>query len=259
MAWGLGRLRSMLWGLAQRHVAPRPLSWQNQPRDTLHWFDEPQLPLQPYGLAMPAFGLRESAGTGDLGSFLGIGDSWAHLVNRFLPPDPMVLDIGCGCGKMARYFALNPGLRYLGVDIFEPSILWCRRAFERYGDRFRFEHFDGYSAAYNPGGKLRAEDYVLPAPDGSVDVVVCGSLFTHLFEPQARHYLSQLRRVLKPGGSALVSLHVEPPAGEVYAGTEWRIDVDEAHFLGMAKAAGLEAAERIGVVYGQVVHRLRRL
>jgi SAM-dependent methyltransferase len=179
------------------------------------------------------------------------------MVSRFLPDDPVVLDLGCGCGKLARFLHLNPKLRYIGVDIFQPGILWCRKAFAGSAGRFRFEHFDGYSATYNPDGQLRVVDYALPTADGSVDVVVCSSLFTHLLEPDAVHYLAEIARVLKPGGQAFISVHNQPPAGEVWAGDEERIEVDEGYFLGLAKAAGLTGEERIGEVYGQVVHRLR--
>jgi SAM-dependent methyltransferase len=249
------RLRSFIQDVPSD---PTPKMWRHFPRESLHHFDEPDLPLQPYGVAVPSYALRTSAGPGDLAMFLGIGEAWAQLVTRFLPEDPMVLDLGCGCGKLARFLHLNPRLRYVGVDLFLPSILWCRRAFADAADRFRFEHFDGYSAEYNPEGAVEVAGYVLPLEDASVDMTVCGSLFTHLLEPDAVHYLNEIRRVLKPGGQALISIHVEPPAGERFHGQEGRIDVEEAYFLELCDRAGLAAAERIGVVYGQVVHRLRK-
>jgi SAM-dependent methyltransferase len=169
-----------------------------------------------------------------------------------------VLDIGCGCGKLARFLHLHPTLRYVGVDLFEPSIRWCRRAFAGSAGRFRFEHFDGYSALYNPDGRLQPRDYRLPVDDASIDMAVCGSLFTHLLEPDAAHYLREIARALKPDGQALISIHNEPPPPEVFAGDETRIDIEEAYFLQLCADAGLGLAERIGVVYGQVVFRLRR-
>jgi SAM-dependent methyltransferase len=235
---------------------PAASTWRDFPRDSLHHFDEPDLPLQPYGVAVPGYALRTSAGTGDLAMFLGIGEAWAQMVTRFLPADPVVLDLGCGCGKLARFLRLNPRLSYVGVDIFLPSILWCRRAFADVADRFRFEHFDGYSEEYNPDGRVVVAAYALPLDDASADVAVCGSLFTHLLEPDAAHYLGEIRRVLKPGGQALISVHVDPPPGERFHGAEGRVDIDEAYFLALCAAAGLDAAERIGVVYGQVVYRL---
>jgi SAM-dependent methyltransferase len=236
--------------------SPHDDSYPAFPREQWHHFDEPTAPTQPGGLPMPNYALRIYVGTGDLGMFLAIGEAWAQLASRYLPAEPTVLDLGCGCGKMARFLHLNPRLRYVGVDVFLPHILWSRKAFAAAGDRFRFEHFDGYSKEYNPTGRIAAADYVLPVDDASVDMVICASLFTHLLEPDARHYLAELRRVLRPGGRAMVSLHVDVPEGQVYVGDESRIDVDEAYFLGLAEAAGLTRLERVGVIYGQVLYAL---
>lgn len=233
-------------------------NWTAYPRETLHHFDEPSLPLQPYGIAIPSYALRTCSGVGDLAMFLGIGEAWAQIVSRFLPPHPVVLDLGCGCGKLARFLHLNPQLRYIGVDLFLPSILWCRRAFEAAGDRFRFEHFDGYSATYNPEGATLQTAYVLPAADMTVDAVVCGSLFTHLLEPAAVHYLAEVARILKPDGCAFISLHTDVSPGHTFAGNEDRMDVDEDYFLNLCQREGLMSGERIGLVYGQVVHLIRK-
>lgn len=244
--------------LRARFRPPLQQVWTAHPRHTLHGFDEPLLPQQPHGLPTPAYALRSSAGPGDLAMFLGIGEAWAQLVSRFLPTAPLVLDLGCGCGKLARFLHLNPSLRYVGIDLFLPSILWCRRAFAEAGDRFRFEHFDGYSAEYNPEGRVQVADYRLPLADDTVDMAVCGSLFTHLLEPDAVHYLAEIQRVLRPSGQALISIHTEPPPGAPFSGHEGRIDVDEDYFLQLCRQAGLELTERIGLVYGQLVLRFRR-
>lgn len=234
-------------------------NYQQVPRELWRHFDEHKLPQQPYGFPVPNFALRtNSSGGGDLAYWLGIGEAWAHVVARFLAPSPAVLDLGCGCGKLTRFLALIPGVTYVGVDIFEPHILWCRRAFAPLADRFSFHHFDGYSEVYNPGGTVQTVDYALPAGEGTIDLVAAHSLFTHLHEPEARHYLAEIARVLKPGGRAVISLHVEPPAGQTYVQSHDRSDVDLDHFLGLAAAAGLALHETVGVVYGQTVIVLTR-
>src|SRR5207302_4096718 len=106
-------------------------------------------------------------------------------------------------------------------------------------------------------GDVAVVDYPLPTEANPIDMVVCGSLFTHLFETDARHYLGEIARVLKPGGRALVSLHVEPAPGQAWSGTEVRVDVDEAHFLSACAQAGLRHEQALGLVYGQTVHLLR--
>jgi SAM-dependent methyltransferase len=252
----LRRIRRRLVGAGPVTPGPHDDSYPAFPREQWHLYDEPAAPTQPGGLPIPNYALRVYVGTGDLAMFLAIGEAWAQLVSRYLPAEPTVLDLGCGSGKIARFLHLNPRLRYVGVDLFLPHIQWSRRAFAAAGDRFRFEHFDGYSNQYNPTGRMAAADYVLPVGDASVDMAICSSLFTHLLEPDARHYLAELRRVLRPGGRAMVSLHVDVPAGQVYVGDESRIDVDEAYFLGLAEAAGLTRLERVGVIYGQVLYAL---
>ena len=111
-------------------------------------------------------------------------------------------------------------------------------------DRFSFHHFDGYSDVYNPDGKVQTVDYALPAEAGALDMVAAHSLFTHLHEPEARHYLAEIARVLKPGGRAVISLHVEPPAGQTYVQSHDRSDVDLDYFLAMASAVGLGCTRR---------------
>lgn len=227
-------------------------NYHRVPRDQWHHFDEPTLPQQPYALPVPNFALRtNSSGGGDLAYWLGIGDAWAHVVSRFLPPSPAVLDLGCGCGKLTRFLALIPGVRYIGVDIFRPHIQWCERAFAPLGGRFSFHHFDGYSEVYNPDGKIQTVDYRLPADDRSLDMVAAHSLFTHLYEAEGRHYLSEIARILKPGGQAIISLHTEPPAGVAWVNDRDRSDVELDHFLAMASDVGLALKENLGVIYGQ--------
>jgi SAM-dependent methyltransferase len=234
-------------------------NFRRVPREQWHHFDEPAFPQQPYGLPVPNFALRtNSAGGGDLATWFAIGDAWAHVTSRFLAPGAAVLDLGCGCGKLARFLALSPGVTYVGVDIFEPHVLWCRRAFAPHADRFSFHHFDGYSAEYNPKGTVRTVDYRLPAAEGGVDLLAAQSLFTHLHEDEARHYLAEAARVLKPAGRALISLHTQPPPGQVYVDSHGRSDVDLGHFLKMAAEAGLVLHEHVGVVYGQTVVVLGR-
>jgi SAM-dependent methyltransferase len=216
--------------------------------------DDPLFSGQPLTLPVPNATLRAASSVREAGAWFAIGEAWACVVSRFLPDAPFVIDLGCGCGKLARFLYLNPRVRYLGLDLFLPAIAWCRRAFHPLaGDRFRFEHFDGYSPAYNPQGTLDPGTYVLPCPDSAADTVVCGSLFTHLSEPVCKHYLHEIRRVLKPRGRAIISIHFEPPAGSVFAGDESRIDIDPDYFRNMARAAGLGEFQTVGIVYGQLV------
>ncbi len=189
---------------------------------------------------------------GTIEYFYLIGEAWAHLMTRFLPDNPVVCDLGCGCGKMARFLYLNPNIRYVGIDIFLPSIKWCREAFAHVHDtRFRFVHFDGYSTVWNPNGKILSNNFVLPIEDCSVNFVVAGSLFTHLLEEECKHYLDEIKRILKPGGLALISIHDKPKEGARFSGDHSRIDISYDYFLSLTNERLLSLKEDIGNFLGQ--------
>jgi SAM-dependent methyltransferase len=232
--------------------------WRGYPLASLPLMDEQDWPPQPFTLPIPNPVLREAAAVSDVAAFLAIGEAWSQMVSHFLPANPTLLDLGCGCGKQARFLLHNPNLTYIGIDLFLPAIKWCQRAFAPHAARFRFEHFNGISEVYNPGGDIKASEYVFPLDDESVDMTICASLFTHLFEADARHYLEEIARIAKPDGRAIISIHVQPEWGTNYSGDESRIDIDEAYFVEMCEAAGLSVDQRIGVIYGQTAYLLKK-
>jgi len=209
-------------------------------------------PVWTHTLALPPKALMGSTGTFELSIFLLVGHSWAQFVSHYLRDGATVLDIGCGCGKTARFLFNNRDVaRYIGFDVLEISIEWSRRhlALASAG-RFEFHHADLYNAEYNPRGVHRACDYQFPAGDATVDLAFAASLFTHLLEMDCRHYLAETARVLKPGGIAIISVLINPPGGAPYSGTEARIDVDVEYFVRLAAAVGLKLRERPGDLCG---------
>ncbi len=123
-----------------------------------------------------------------------------------MAPDAAVLDMGCGPGRTAaaltRYLDPDRG-RYEGFDVMPRSIDWCAKAITPRHPSFRFQVADLHNAQYNPSGSQAACDYTFPYPDAEFDVAVAASLFTHLRPFEARRYLEQAARVLRPGGRLL--------------------------------------------------------
>lgn len=104
---------------------------------------------------------------------------------------PRILDFGCGCGRVLRSFQDVPHRGEVwGCDIDGESIAW---------DRAHLGHIGQFYT--NP---------VLPPmqfPDGFFSAIYAVSVFTHLPEEMQFAWLSELRRVLRPGGVLVASLH----------------------------------------------------
>ena len=119
-----------------------------------------------------------------------------------LSPTSRVLDIGCGFGRLGiplSHYLRKDGL-YEGIDIVRSAIKWCNRNVSGPHKNIHFIHADIHNAEYNPRGRLKASDYRLPFEDSSFDIVVLISVFTHMLPTEVDHYLSEIARVLSPGG-----------------------------------------------------------
>jgi SAM-dependent methyltransferase len=154
---------------------------------------------------LPPLWLRRHVGP--LGAFdRSVGEIAATIaLLELIHPGDTVLDLGCGVGAMVPDFQrfLAPHGRYVGFDVHAASIAWCRRRFA--GDpRLRFE-LAPVRTTYSAGSEGDVLSYSFPVADASVDFALAKSLFTHLLEEEASHYLRELRRALRPEGRALVS------------------------------------------------------
>jgi SAM-dependent methyltransferase len=204
---------------------------------------------------LPPESLMRSVGGNDVENFLVVADAWAQVVSRFTTPGCSVLDMGSGCGRTARVLRNNRWISvYIGFDVVAESVAWCNNFIKPawLGVRCEFHHADIYSGEYNPNGALKGVEFAFPCANASMDVVFAASLFTHLLEQDARHYLCEVRRVLKPCGRAILSIHNQVPPGVDYFGTEARIDVSTEYFEEIATDAGLRVVDRVPDLAGQV-------
>jgi ubiquinone/menaquinone biosynthesis C-methylase UbiE len=108
-----------------------------------------------------------------------------------LRPGETVLEIGCGTGAVARAARarLGPGGHVFGIDPSGEMIAVARRkaARERLQIDFRVAGIEA-----------------LPFPDASVDVALSSLMMHHLPADLKRTGLSEVRRVLKPGGRLVI-------------------------------------------------------
>jgi SAM-dependent methyltransferase len=171
--------------------------------------------------------------------FVELGNEFmAHFVELAgLRPHERVLDIGCGVGRMARplsRYLVRPG-SYAGFDVDRAAIGWCRRRY-RALPYFHFHVADVHSRRFNPSGALSAADYRFPYADGSFDFVIGVSVFTHLLEGEARHYIDEIGRVLGSGGRLLATFFLLTDASRALIAE------------GVAGLPFLEAHERVAVL-----------
>ncbi len=197
--------------------------------------------------------LMGSVGSASIEIFLFTADAWSQLISCYIKDEVNLLDIGCGCGKLARNFIFNPLVKkYIGFDVIKELIEWNENFIIPLSrGNMEFYHYDLYSYEYNQKATLKATELKFPAEDNSIDIAFAASLFTHLLEPDARHYLKETHRVLKKGGKIILCTHNEPEEGKRYSGNEARIDVDNDYFIDMARESGLKLHEHIGQVCGQ--------
>ncbi len=129
-----------------------------------------------------------------------------------LRPEERVLDVGCGCGQLPlqlQDFMRAPGC-YVGTDVYLPSVRWCQKHFAHRED-MSFIHMDVFNSFYNDRGRCAPEDYSFPFDDGSFEVIVAKSLFTHMAPSGLRRYLEEFRRLLSDNGRCLATFFLLNP------------------------------------------------
>ena len=99
----------------------------------------------------------------------------AHAAAGRKPRGLRVLDVGCGEKPYYPFFAPF-AVEYIGLDVVA-----------------------------NPFAELQGSVENIPAEDGSFDLVLCAQVLEHCDDPARA--VRELRRVVAPGGRALVSTH----------------------------------------------------
>ena len=209
---------------------------------------------------LPPDSLMWSVGGSSVENFLVAADFWDQMMAPYVAPAATVLEIGCGCGRSARTLLRHPYVaRYIGFDVIAANVEWCNRFLAPLSEgRAAFHHYDLYSAEYNAKAQNRASELVFPCEDSGAQLVIANSVFTHLLEPDAIHYLEEIARTLSPSGHALLSIHVNPAEGQRFSGNETRIDISPAYFAELARAAGLTVRRRVDDFCGQMLFMFSR-
>lgn len=143
--------------------------------------------------------IRRVAGPVSAENFLLHGASWfvklEKLCNELMPGGfanaGRIVDWGCGCARISRHFPHDLRDKVVGFDIDPVNIDWCRENI--HGIRFE-------QCSVDPPLRLA---------DDSVDCLFAHSVLTHLDEERQNCWLAEIRRVLRPGGLAFLTVLAE--------------------------------------------------
>lgn len=195
-----------------RPAAPRAAVLRRRPRPN----SAPDtLPLPPDELRFRAHGAWDADGFLQAGKhcaddlFTALGSA-----GRELGGFKRILDFGCGCGRTLRWLLPRaPRARFFGTDTDVEAIAWCRANVSR-----------ATFLANNPLPPL-------PYPNATFDLIYAISVLTHLDEAYQFQWLAELRRVTRPGGFVLVSLHGDSLFHHVPASSQWQLATNGFAFV----------------------------
>ena len=156
------------------------------------------LPLPPPYLRTLVVGSTSAEG------FLASGSATAAAIReRFtaagtdLERCDAVLDFGCGCGRVARWWPQEARTEWHACDVNPRLAAWCLES---------LPHLRMSVNPLEPPTSYRDERF---------DAIYAISVFTHWPEPLQHAWMADLARVLRPGGRLLFTTHGETAARSV--------------------------------------------
>ncbi|GEM_PF-763686 len=170
-------------GQAPSYILAKPISSGKNPQ-TGKW----QFPVPPQEI-MLVFTENEE-------KYLNSGKTQVQIMlnvlresGYFIKTGSRILDFGCASGRILRELAdLSEICELWGTDINADCIAWCQQNMSP-----PFHFFVGTTMPH------------LPFEDRYFDLIYAGSVFTHI-DDLADAWLLELRRILKPGGLAFITI-----------------------------------------------------
>ena len=126
-----------------------------------------------------------------------------RLIEPYVRNGQVVADLGCGSGYYTLALAQCVGSegRVYAVDLDEK----CIRALEKKIDKEGYHNIEAHASSASELGFIK---------DGSVDFVLANGLLCSMADHR-QLAVNEIKRILKPGGQAYLSLGAPPPLGFV--------------------------------------------
>ena len=178
-------------------------------------------------------------------------DAILRAVGVAVEPTDVVVDLGCGVGRLTRVLA-GRAQRVIAVDV---SAEMLRRAarLNAHLDNVEWVHGDGRSLA--------------PLQDARADACVSHVVFQHIPDPAVTlGYVTEIGRVLRPGGWAAFQVSTDPAVHRPRGGVRrvlWRVAAltrrgprAQEHPAWLGSAVDPQALERAAAAGGLRLERL---
>jgi SAM-dependent methyltransferase len=100
-----------------------------------------------------------------------------------------VFELGCGTARLLRHFRCIDGIRLVGSDVNPEMIKWCQN---------NLSDMEFYHNELTPPLSFAA--------DNSFDLMLASSVFTHIPLDYQELWLTEMQRILRPGGIFICSV-----------------------------------------------------
>lgn len=116
---------------------------------------------------------------------------FARILDDQIPPDALVLEVGCGTGQLTNFLGMNWRRRDIGADLCMNSL----RLGKGFRDRFAIVNADF----------VQMNLFRPPFSDASMDVVISNGVLHHTSDPEGG--FRSIAAKVKPGGLILIGLY----------------------------------------------------
>ena len=162
---------------------------------------------------LPPLEMMKTIGSKSQEHYLTNMRAYVHdlVLQAQLTPSSRILDIGCGCGRVATAFTryLDETGDYLGLDVWDEGIRWCTEHITAERPTFRFRTVPATNNYYYAPDSGTPNQFGLGfVPANHFDCIFALSVFTHLRLADARQYFDLIARSLSKDGVGYLTFFV---------------------------------------------------